>query len=189
MERPTEGKGQRYNPLVDIDGPEAVGELAAALIPTVDDANSIFTESARDLLDALISHHRAVDGEASLATIRTLIAGVDDYKGLLRTLNDNASAQWMSDRIGVVDVTVTNESVDDWFEKKTRSSSMVTEPKVFPHELQQLKDGQVVCAYQDLAWRGWATPYFQIWEDYLGKRPAGEKLYGDPYPEKKDDAA
>ena len=83
---PTEGRGQRYNPLVDIDGPEAIGELAAALIPAVDDANPIFTESARDLLDALISHLRAIDGEASLPSIRTLIASVDDYKGLLRTL-------------------------------------------------------------------------------------------------------
>jgi len=47
----------------------------------------------------------------------------------------------------------------------------------------------VVCAYQDLAWRGWATPYFQIWKDYQGKRPAGQELYGETYPEKKDDAA
>lgn len=77
-----------------------------------------------------------------------LILGACDYQKVFR-LNDNASAKWMSDRIGVVDVTVTSESVDDdWVERTTTSS---TEPKVFPHELQQ--------------------------------------LYGDPYPEKKDDAA
>lgn len=91
---------------------------------------------------------------------------------------------------GVVDVTVTSECVDDdWFERTTTSSSMVTEPKVFPHELQQLKDGQVVCTYQDLAWRGWATPYFQTLDDYLGKRPTGQQLYGEPNPEKADDDA
>lgn len=51
-----------------------------------------------------------------------------------------------SNRIGVVDVTVRSESVGPgWFDGVSESTSLVTEPKVFPHELQQLKDGQAVC--------------------------------------------
>jgi len=112
-----------------------------------------------------------------------LILGACDYQMVFR-LNDNASAKWMSDRIGVTDVTVTSESVDNsLISKRSTSTSMVTEPKVFPHELQQLKDGQVVCTYRDQAWRGEATPYFQIWPEYHGKKPAGAQLYGEPYPD------
>lgn len=356
---PTSAHGHRYNPLVDVDGPEAIGELAAALIPSDDPENAVFNESARDLLDAMISHLQAVDGQASLVTIRSIIAGSDGYKGLLRTLgnspdpdvvdiaqslamtaanerllgsilgtlranlrflrypnirasletsdfsladltseqpvalflqfeehqrettahllaamaahlmrylirhtarppvlllfdevgtipvipgliaklntirsrnlptwtywqsleqmqrygakadeganlilgacdyqmvfrlNDNASAKWMSDRIGVVDVTVRSESAQPgWFGSvSSENASLVTEPKVFPHELQQLKGGQVVCTYRDLAWRGQATPYFEIWPQYQGKRPKGDQLFGDPYPETESDAA
>jgi len=84
---PTANQGQRYNPLTDIDSPEAIGELAAALIPSDDAAaNIVFTESARDLLDAIISHLRAVDGEASLPSIRSIVGSVDGYKGLLQDL-------------------------------------------------------------------------------------------------------
>lgn len=352
---PTAAKGQRYNPIDDLTGPEAIGELAAALVPSEDPADAIFNESARDLLDALISHLRATDHSASLPAIRTFINTCDSYQSLLRILakspdpdvvdmvknfamtaanerligsifgtlranlrflrypnirasletsdfslgdlggdrpvalflqfeehqrettarllaamiahimrylisntarppvlllldeigtvppipgfigklntirsrnlptwtywqsleqmqrygakadeganlilgacdyqmvfrlNDNASADWMSRRIGVTDITVRAESVGPgWLDGVSKSSSLVTEPKVFPHELQ---DGQVVCTYRDLAWRGEAPPYFRIWPDYQGKRPSGEELFGEPYPEPDVDAA
>jgi hypothetical protein len=48
-------------------------------------------------------------------------------------LNDNASAQWMSERVGVVDVTVRSETAAfDWFEHRSQTAGIVTEPKVFP---------------------------------------------------------
>ena len=46
---PTRRTGERYNPLDDLDGPEAVGELAAALIPSPRAEDAVFNESARDL--------------------------------------------------------------------------------------------------------------------------------------------
>ena len=354
---PTAGRGQRYNPINDLTGPEAIGELAAALIPSEDPADAVFNESARDLLDALISHLQATEQNASLPAIRALINSCGSYQDLLRLLanspdhdvvdivqnfamtaanerligsifgtlranlrflrypnirasleasdfsladvsgdqpvalflqfeehqrettahllsamvahimrylithtarppvllfldeigtvppipgfiaklntirsrnlptwtywqsleqmqrygakadeganlilgacdmqmvfrlNDNASAQWMSERIGVIDVTVRAESIGPGLLRaKSESTSLVTEAKVFPHELQQLSDGQVVCTYRDLAWKGEATPYFQIWQDYQGKRPKGEQLFGKPFPEQEDAA-
>ncbi len=348
---PTAGRGQRYNPLVDIEGPEAIGEFAAALVTSNDPAAAIFDESARDLLDALISHLVAIEGQASLPAIRDLINTAGNHQTLLRILgaspdpdvvdiarnlamaganqrllgsifatlrtnlrflrypnirasletadfslaefegekpvalflqfeehqrettarllaamvthimrylinhtarppvlllldeigtvppipglidklntirsrnlptwtywqsleqmqrygakadegpnlilgacdyqmvfrlNDNTSAKWMSERIGVVDVVTRSESVGPgWFEGASESASLVTEPKVFPHELQQLKDGQVVCTYRDHAWRGEAPPYYEIWPRYRGKKPVGDELLGEPYP-------
>lgn len=96
----------------------------------------------------------------------------------------------MSERIGVIDVTVRAESIGPGLLRpKSESTSLITEPKVFPHELQQLKDGQAVCTYRDLAWKSEATPYFQIWQDYQGKRPGGEQFFGELFPEQENNAA
>ena len=97
-------------------------------------------------------------------------------------LNDNASAKWMSDCIGVVDVEVRSESVSS--DDVVESVNLVSEPKIFPHELQQLRSGQVVCIYREKAWQGEASPYFKIWPEYENRKPATEQLYGDPYPAK-----
>lgn len=350
---PTSRTGQRYNPLQDLDGPEAVGELAAALVPADEAENAVFNESARDLLDGIISHLRAVKGRTpTLPDVRALVSGCDDHKTLLGILfespdadardlaaglsmvgrnerlmgsifatlranlrflrypavresldasdfslsvlttgrpvglflqfeerhqettarllamlvghllrylithgqrppvlllldeignappvpglvqklntirsrqlptwlywqsleqmqrygqkanegpnvilgacdfqavfrlNDNASAEWMSKRIGVVDRVVESTSVtyDDWIPTRSASESLVQEPRIFPHELQQLPGGVAVCTYRGLAWRGQAMPYFDLWPEYRGRRPAPGTELGAGYP-------
>jgi len=69
---PTAKTGQKYNMLADLDGPESVGELASALIPSEDPRDTVFTESARDFLDAIISH-LAASGTPSLPLVRALV--------------------------------------------------------------------------------------------------------------------
>jgi type IV secretory pathway TraG/TraD family ATPase VirD4 len=86
---------------------------------------------------------------------RNLILGACDLQMVFR-LNDNESAQWMSDRIGTVDNIL--RSVTD---SGDASSTLITEPAVRPHELQRLKRGEVVAAYRHLIWKGQATPYYQ----------------------------
>lgn len=62
---PTSNTGSRYNLLDDVHTPEAIGELAATLIPSESAEDAVFNESARDFLDALITHCRA-QGQGSL---------------------------------------------------------------------------------------------------------------------------
>ena len=74
-----------------------------------------------------------------------VILGACDFQMVFR-LNDNESAKWMSNRIGVVDRIVESKVTSDdrtLFSTATitHSKSIVTEPKIFPHELQQLKNG------------------------------------------------
>ena len=328
---PTADAGERYNPLADLEGPEAVTELAGALIPSEDPRNTVFSESARDFLDALITHLR-VNGTPSLPRIRALLAELDGWRELLQMLlkspdpdarelanalamlannerllgsifaafrsnlrflrvptiraslensdfsladlttgqpvglflqfeeqhrettarllaamvghimrylithkerppilllldeignaptvsglieklntirsrhlptwmywqsleqmqkygekanegpntilgacdfqmvfrlNDNTSAEWMSKRIGVVDRLVESESVTyGSAHSMTRAQNLVLEPKVFPHELQALKTSETICVYRGLAWRGEATPYYELY--------------------------
>lgn len=330
-----EGSADRYNPIDDLEGPEAIGEIAAALAPATTAEDAIFNESARDFLDALISHLRAINKRVSLVDVRQMFADADRYQdllpelraspdadareiaaGLMTTaanerllgsifatmranlrflrypnirasleasdfslrdfsserptalflqfeehhretnarllaamvahlmrylishdqrppvlllldeigtvppipglveklntirsrnlptwtywqnieqmqrygakvdegpnlilgacdfqmvfrLNDNASAEWMSRRIGVVDV-ITRATSFGGGQQATSSvtTSVVTEPKIFPHELQKLKTHHVVCAYRGNTWRGTAKHYFQIWTEF-----------------------
>lgn len=83
---PTAQTGQRYNPIDDLEGPEALGEMAAALIPSNSTEDAVFNESARDFLDALVSHLAAVNGSVSLPEIRDYIADMSGYKALMREL-------------------------------------------------------------------------------------------------------
>ncbi len=83
---PTARTGERYNPLDDLEGPEALGELAAALIPSDSLEDAVFNESARDFLDALIAHLRAKRGSVSLPAIREYIAAAGGYKTLMRDI-------------------------------------------------------------------------------------------------------
>lgn len=333
---PTAGGGtDRYNPIDDLEGPEAIGEIAAALVPATAAEDAVFNESARDFLDALISHLRAIKDHVSLVDVRQMLADADRYQDLLRELraspdpdareiaaalmttaanerllgsifatmranlrflrypkirasleasdfsledfgnerpvalflqfeerhrettarllaalvahlmrylisydkrppvlllldeigtvppipglieklntirsrnlptwtywqnieqmqrygakadegpnlilgacdfqmvfrlNDNASAEWMSRRIGVVDVVTRAASRSSGQHGSiTTTTSVVTEPKIFPHELQELGTHQVVCAYRGNTWRGRATPYFAMWPEF-----------------------
>ena len=100
-------------------------------------------------------------------------------------LNDNASAEWMSKRLGVVDRLVDSTSIS-WganvIPNRTERQSLVKGPKVFPHELQALENTEAICVYRGQAWRGQATPYFERWPEFQGQRPKGDELLGAPYP-------
>ena len=82
---PTAGTGQRYNLLADLSGPESVGELAAALVPASTGEPAVFSETARDLLDAVITH-LATKGTPTLPAVREYIGQFDDHKELIRDL-------------------------------------------------------------------------------------------------------
>ena len=345
---PTRNAGHRYNLLDDIEGPEQVGELAAALIPSPDPENAVFNESARDFLDAIISHLRHSRTAVSLTDVREFMTGFEDYRSLFRELklsgcpdvqdlvsglrmaasnerllgsifatfrsnlrflrypairnslstsdfslaalqqgkvgiflqfeeankeltanlasvlighlfrylivhtarepvlllldeigtmpaiagltdklntirsrrmptwlywqskeqmqaygrkadegpniilgacdmqmvfrlNDNASADWFSTKIGTVDRLV--EKVSSSGSDSTHSQDLVTEPLIKPHELQQLRQNEVVCMYRGKAWRGRALPYYERWPEYQGILAPAAACVGEAYPE------
>lgn len=346
---PTARAGQRYNLLDDIDSLEGLGELAAALVPS-DGKNIVFDESARDLLDGVMSHLRAVNGTVSLPAFSDWIGSFDDVKAIFRELkkspdpqvvqlinalimtaqnerllgsifatlranlrfirypaireslaasdfslkdlmvgkvalflqfeeaskettaqllsvmvghllryfiihnqrlpvlllldeignapvirglaqklntirsrnlptwmywqskaqmipyglgdsgpdiilgacdvqvvfrvNDNETATWMSEKIGTVDRLVRSISVTQGggvFGQDSHSHSLASEPVIFPHQLQQLREGEVISTYRGLAWRGSATAYFQRWPQYKGCKPTPSECVGTPY--------
>lgn len=347
---PTQGTGQKYNPLDDIESAEGLGELAAALIPGEEMKDAVFYESARDCFDAVVSHLRAKQqGRASLVDVRAFLGEAEGFKELMQKLlespdpdvrdiasalmltasnnrligsifaqlranlrfirypkvreslersdfslralcdnrpvalflqfeeahrettarllaamvahvmrffiihherppvlllldeigtapvipalvhklntirsrnlptwlywqsleqmqpygakagegpniilgacdmqmvfrlNDNASAEWMSERIGKVDRVVDAVSVQVG-QMAQKSRSLVTEPIAWPHELQALGTGEVVCTYRGKTWRGAARPYFELWPELRGQRPQSWQLRGTPYP-------
>ena len=112
-----------------------------------------------------------------------LILGACDLQMVFR-LNDNATAAWVSEKIGVADRVVRSVSLSrgrDWRQRETASASLKTEPIIRPHELQQLPAGEAVVSYRGLVWRGEAPAYFERWPEFKGKRPMGPELIGAPY--------
>ena len=117
-----------------------------------------------------------------------IILGACDYQMVFR-LNDNASASWMSTRLGEVDRVVDSTYIswgDDLLPTRTQRPSLEREPKIFPHELMELDDAEAICCYRKQAWRGHATPYFERWPELYeadpDERPKGSELLGAPYP-------
>jgi hypothetical protein len=51
----------------------------------------------------------------------------------------------------------------------TDSPDLVQEPVIFPHELGQLADGEMVCTYRGQNWRGRGVPYFERWRSFAGR--------------------
>jgi type IV secretion system protein VirD4 len=97
-----------------------------------------------------------------------IILGACDFQMVFR-LNDNQSADWISQRIGTVDRIVEARSV----QKKgllnfsvSHSKNIVTEPRIRPHELQQLENGKALCIYRDKSWMASAIPYFELFPEY-----------------------
>ncbi len=89
---PTSGKGHRYNILDDAISPEQIGELADSLIPTSDEKNIIFSASARDFLDAIITHLKNENkGSISLPDVRAFVTQFDECKELLNELRRSGS--------------------------------------------------------------------------------------------------
>ena len=88
-----------------------------------------------------------------------IILGACDLQMVFR-LNDNASAEWVSQRIGTVDRLIKSRSVSEG--TVTDSRSLREEPVIFSHELQQLKQSEVIGVYREHRWRGMAKPYHQL---------------------------
>jgi type IV secretion system protein VirD4 len=113
-----------------------------------------------------------------------LILGACDLQMVFR-LNDNASAQWMSERLGVVDRLVERRGVTSGGRSAvTDSPDLVQEPVIFPHELAQLASGEMVCTYRGRSWRGRGVPYFERWPALAGRNGtlAHAERLGAPYP-------
>lgn len=103
-----------------------------------------------------------------------LILGACDWQVVFR-LNDTATAEWMSQRIGVVDRKVTTSSVSTGKHgSSSTNTGLVTEPKLWPHELAQLKDGEIVVNLRGHAFKATAPAHYAIWPEFQGVRP-GEK--------------
>lgn len=100
---PTGHTGQCYNPLDDIDSLEGIGELAAALIPTLDPKNAVFSDMARDLLDALINQLRD-QGQADLKSIRAYLGKFPNHKALIQSLiqSNNANVRQIASGLRMV---------------------------------------------------------------------------------------
>lgn len=81
-----------YNMLDDLKESEAIAELAASIIPTTGESdNAVFTESARDLLDALVRHVKTVDPNASLPALVDFLSEFENTKDILDTLAKSPS--------------------------------------------------------------------------------------------------
>lgn len=95
-----------------------------------------------------------------------IMLGACDLHMVFR-LNDNASAEYISQKIGTVDRSVKMRSYAFQAQQASEnlSNHLVKEPKIFAHELQQLPAHEVVCTYKGLAWKGQATPYYQLFTE------------------------
>lgn len=91
-----------------------------------------------------------------------IILGACDFNMVFR-LNDNASAEWFSKKIGNQDVEYvgTSESFGGKNDTTTRTRTMAREAIIEPSQLQQLQPSQTLNIYRGCAWLGWATPYFK----------------------------
>jgi len=105
---PTQSAGHRYNLLQDVEGPEQIGELAAALIPSPDPENAVFNESARDFLDAIISHLRFTRKDVSLTDVRAFVTEFEDYKSLFKALRKSGCPD-VQDLVGGLRLAASNE--------------------------------------------------------------------------------
>lgn len=89
-----------------------------------------------------------------------IIMGACDLQMCFR-LNDNATAQWMSEKIGTQEVTMRADTVgNQWFEGSV-TTSVALESIIEPHKLQQLADGEAVYSYRGVHWLGEPTPYYK----------------------------
>lgn len=94
---PTANK-DKYNFLGDLKSEEAVGEIASAFIASNDDKNPVFTETARDLLDAIIKHLKTPtksdkDPKPSLAGVYDFVTEYESLKALLGRLGQSNSSE------------------------------------------------------------------------------------------------
>lgn len=110
------------------------------------------------------------------------ILGACDFQMVFR-LNDNASAEWMSKRLHLVDIEIISQSVSHrgFNITNTHSKTLIKEPALFAQELQRLDEGEAVCVYRKKAWRAKAMPYFVVYPEFLNIRPSPEDSVAASY--------
>ena len=89
-----------------------------------------------------------------------IIMGACDLQMCFR-LNDNATAQWMSDKIGTQEVTMRSSTDNGLLEGGSTTTSVSLESIIEPHKLQQLADGEAIYSYRGVNWLGEPTPYYK----------------------------
>lgn len=100
----------------------------------------------------------------------SIILGACDWHIVFR-LNDLATAEWLSNKIGTVDRDMTTHSYSGlMLEERSKTRTLVTENRIKPHELMQLPDKQVVMHYRGHAFKATAAPYYEVWPEHKGKR-------------------
>jgi len=110
------------------------------------------------------------------------IMGAADVKIIFR-LNDNKSASWVSEHIGVKDVVVDSFSVSkaEGYATQTASKHLLVEPIIRPQELTTLANFETILIYKGQAQHSVATPYFTLWPKFKNIKPSKLEKIGDPY--------
>lgn len=103
-----------------------------------------------------------------------IIFGACDFQMCFR-LNDNATADWFSAKIGTQEITKISKTEEDKANGKTSSTTAIERENIIhPHELQQLADSEVVVSYRGVNWKGIAEPYYVVEEREKQKRDKQE---------------
>ena len=89
-----------------------------------------------------------------------IIMGACDLQMCFR-LNDNATAKWMSEKIGTQEVVMRSDTAGNGFLEGSVTTSIALESIIDPHELQQLEDGEAIYSYRGANWLGEPTPYYK----------------------------
>ena len=88
-----------------------------------------------------------------------VIMGACDMQMCFR-LNDNATAEWFSQKIGTQEVTKVSSTINNSTNDRDSSSTAIErESIIHPHELQQLSNSEVIVSYRGVNWKGLAEPY------------------------------
>ncbi len=111
-----------------------------------------------------------------------IILGAADVKMVFR-LNDNKSANWISEHIGVKDVVIDSLSVSkaDGYRTQTASQHLMVEPIIRPQVLTTLANFETILIYKGQAQHAFATPYFTLWPKFKNKKPHQSEKIGKPY--------
>jgi type IV secretory pathway TraG/TraD family ATPase VirD4 len=111
-----------------------------------------------------------------------IIMGAADVKLIFR-LNDNKSANWVSEHIGVKDVVLDSLSVSkaDGYRTQTASKQLISEPIIRPQELTTLANFETILIYKGQAQHSVATPYFKLWPQFKNRKLNKSEKIGVPY--------
>lgn len=105
-----------------------------------------------------------------------IIMGSCDYQMCFR-LNDSITAKWFSDRIGTHIIRNRSYSYTSSVETSSEgnTTSLQREEVIFPHEIQRLRDSEVVTIYRGIAWKGVAVPYWSVKAEEVNTPPTPKK--------------